>query len=209
MSTDRTDATGTAPLRAAHTRALVLAGEAVAAVRPADLARPTPCGDWTLGDLLGHMIGRNHAMASAALGAGPDLALWADRPCGDDPAGALAESAAVLEAALDEAAADGRPFWLPEIRDGGPFPAELALSFHFLDTVAHAWDVSASLGRPQPCPPELAGLLLTVAARVPHGPEFRGPGRQFGERLAHPDDAPPFEHALALLGRDPHWTPGR
>ena len=209
MSTDAIGAVDAAGIRTAHSHALVLAGDAVADVRPSDLGRPTPCEDWTLGDLLGHMAGRNHAMAAAALGAGPDLALWVDRPCGDDPAGTLAESAAVLEAALDEAAPGGRPFWLPEIRDGGPFPPELALSFHFLDTLVHAWDVSASLGRPQPCPPELAALLLTVASRVPPGPDFRGPGRQFAVRRGEPDGAAPFERALALLGRDPHWAPAR
>ncbi|MFC8448478.1 TIGR03086 family metal-binding protein [Kitasatospora sp. NPDC057223] len=209
MSTHDNGAPGTAGIRAAHGHALALAGAAVAAVRPADLARPTPCGDWTLADLLGHVIGRNHAMAAAALGAGPDLALWADLPCGDDPAATLAESVLALEAALDGAAADGRPFWLPEIRTDRPFPAEVALSFHFLDTLVHAWDVSVSLGRPQPCPPEPAALLLTVASRVPPGPDFRGPGRQFGEQLGAPDGAGPFERALALLGRDPHWAPAR
>jgi Mycothiol maleylpyruvate isomerase N-terminal domain len=38
----------------------------VSQVAPADLGRPTPCGDWTLGELLSHMIAQHHGFAAAA-----------------------------------------------------------------------------------------------------------------------------------------------
>src|SRR5438034_591317 len=34
---------------------------------PADLARPTPCAGWTLGDLIGHMTAQHYGWTAAAL----------------------------------------------------------------------------------------------------------------------------------------------
>src|SRR5258706_6965454 len=49
----------------------------LARVRPGDLDRPTPCGDWRLGDLLRHMVGHHRGFAAAARGAAPpDPAVW-------------------------------------------------------------------------------------------------------------------------------------
>jgi len=37
---------------------------------PADLARPTPCAGWTLGDLIGHMTAQHYGWTAAAAGHG-------------------------------------------------------------------------------------------------------------------------------------------
>jgi uncharacterized protein (TIGR03083 family) len=44
---------------------------------PADLARPTPCAGWTLGDLIGHMTTQHYGWTAAAAGHGADLSLLA------------------------------------------------------------------------------------------------------------------------------------
>ena len=62
-----------------HHRALDLAAELVATVRPADLGRPTPCAGWDLGALLAHMTGQNHGFADALRG-GTDVAAYAPVP---------------------------------------------------------------------------------------------------------------------------------
>src|ERR1041384_3040555 len=50
---------------AAHRRSLADVGGLLLRIEAADLGRATPCGDWTLTDLLAHMIGQNHGFAAA------------------------------------------------------------------------------------------------------------------------------------------------
>src|ERR1700684_1832188 len=79
-----------------------------------DLARPTPCADWTLHGLLRHMIAQHYGFAAASTGDG-DLAQWMLRPLGEDPAAAYRAAAAC---GLDAFAADGaleREVPLPDI----------------------------------------------------------------------------------------------
>ncbi|MEV7024163.1 TIGR03086 family metal-binding protein [Kitasatospora sp. NPDC093558] len=202
-------------LTALYARSVDLAAEVVDTVTPAHMDLATPCGDWTLRRLMEHIVGQHQGFAAAARGAGPDLALWADAPVGDDPAGAFRRTAEDLKAAFAEAEAEAadRKLWLPEIRDGGPFPLELAVGFQLVDTLVHAWDVAASLGTPSGLAaavngdPALAAALVSASELVPAGPESRGPDRAFRERLPQEDADTPFERALALLGRDPAWKP--
>jgi hypothetical protein len=35
---------------------------------------------------------------------------------------------------------------MPEIRPGYGFPATLAIGFHLVDSVVHAWDVARAIG---------------------------------------------------------------
>ena len=117
----------------------------VAQLTTRDLARPTPCADWTLHGLLRHMIAQHHGFAAAAGGDG-DLAQWQVRTLGEDPAAAYRAAAERVLAAF---AADGvldREFSLPEIARGLMFPARRAISFHFVDYVVHSWDVARTLG---------------------------------------------------------------
>ncbi|MFD9691985.1 TIGR03086 family metal-binding protein [Kitasatospora sp. NPDC059088] len=194
-----------------HARAVASAVEVVAAVRPEQLGRPTPCEGWTLGTLLAHCVGQHRGFAAAARGAGPDLSLFADAPPGADPAEDFRRTGADLTAAFREAAAAGRALWLPELRADEPFPLDLAVGFHLLDTLVHGWDVAAALGGTGRLvaavdgDEELAGALLAVTGAVPDTPEFRGPGRPFGPGRAPGGGAGRFERALALLGRDPAW----
>jgi len=84
----------------------------VAQLTAEDLARPTPCADWTLHGLLRHMIAQHHGFAAASEGAG-DLTNWRVRPLGDDPAGAYRAAAErVLSAFAVEGVLD-RDFPLP------------------------------------------------------------------------------------------------
>lgn len=195
-------------IRTAHLRALALAQSVLDEVRPEHLDRATPCAGWTLRRLLAHVIGQNHGFAQAALGHGADLAVWADREVGEDPAGDFAASADALSAAFARAVQHGESLQLPEIRVGHPFPVEQAIGFQLVDTLIHAWDVAAAVGAPLTCPDDLAELLLRISRQVPATPESRRPGRAFAP-VVDTTAASAFEQALALLGRDPAWTPAR
>jgi uncharacterized protein (TIGR03086 family) len=177
----------------------------VAAVTPDHLALPTPCAGWTLGDLLAHMIAQHHGFAAAARGNVSDRSVWEWRPLSDDPAADYASAARDVLAAF---AADGlldRALWLPEIRDGGPFPAATAIGFHLLDYVVHGWDVAVSLGIDPHCPPDLVAAALAISEQVPTGPARTAPGAAFGPPLTAGAAPSPMDHLLSLLGRSPAW----
>jgi uncharacterized protein (TIGR03086 family) len=189
-------------IRELHRRSLQALVELANTVTPDDLDLPTPCSEWDIRNLLEHQVAQNHGFAFAASGQRSDLAMWEPRPL-DDPVRRHAESAvAVLEAFAAKDLLD-RGFWVPEIRDGGPFPASMALGFHFVDCVVHGWDLATALGVPSTVDDDLAEAALPLAADVPDTPDVRGPGKAFHDSVAVSQDAPVLKRVVALLGRTP------
>jgi len=173
--------------------------------RPADLARPTPCADWTLHGLISHMAAQHYGFAAAAAGDG-DLARWRPRRLGSDPA---ADYRAAAQAVLAAFAADGvldRRFPLPEFAPGALFPARQAVSFHFIDYVVHSWDVAKTLGLEARFPADLLNTALPVARAVPGGEYRLAPGAAFAPAVTGPGGSP-LDQVVALLGRSPDWKP--
>ncbi|MEO3828734.1 TIGR03086 family metal-binding protein [Actinomadura sp. B10D3] len=175
---------------------------AVAQVKPDALTLPTPCPDWTLHGLLRHQVGQDEGFAAAARGDGGRLSRWRGGDLGDDPYEAAKASADLVARAFTDVALDAQ-LVLPEIRDGGAFPASLAISFHFVDLVIHAWDVAATIGVPWEPPEDLVDAALKVAAIVPE--DGRGPGEPFAPSVPSPDGARPDDRLLRMLGRTSGW----
>jgi uncharacterized protein (TIGR03086 family) len=195
-------------IRELDRRALAYAGEIVAGVGADRLTAPTPCPDWTLYGLLRHMVGLNEGFAAAARGGGADLTVWRNGRLGADPRAAFAESAALVTAAFGEDGVLDRGFDLPEVRGGAVFPGSVAIGFHFVDCVIHAWDVAATIGVSWEPAGDLVDAALDIALRVPEGPASRGPGLAFEPSVETPQDAPDRARLLAVLGRSPTWAPG-
>lgn len=173
-------------------RALGFTLGALAGVSDPEADLPTPCRDWTLTDLLLHMVDGLSVVTELSLGR---LALVAPPPTSTRPT-VLADHLRVLGCTL----LDG---WL---RDGGPGPVlvgsrrlepDVALEVSALEIAVHGWDVARARGLDASFPPLLAATLLPVAVRrVPvaaRGPRF-GPPRA----PAGPD---PASLLLAHLGR--------
>ncbi|WP_189958964.1 TIGR03086 family metal-binding protein [Streptomyces alanosinicus] len=169
------------------------------------LDRRTPCGQWTLRQLLAHMTGQNYGFAAAAWGETRDRSVWDDRPVGDDPAGVFAASAATVTAAFAEEGVLARSFWLPEVRGGQMFPAPQAIGFHFLDYVVHGWDVAASIGVRAHFGADLLAAVLPIAEQVPTGAAREREGAAFRPALDTPTAAGLLDRILLLLGRNPSW----
>lgn len=177
----------------------------VAQVTAADLARPTPCSDWTLHGLIRHMVTQHYGFAAASAGDG-DLARWRLRPVGDDPVAAYRDAAECVLAAF---AADGvleREFALPEIKAGLKFPGPQAISFHFVDYVVHSWDVARTLGLCARFDPALLDAALSVARAVPGGDARLAPGAAFAPGIAWSGGSR-LDQIVATLGRHPDWQP--
>lgn len=175
------------------------------AADPDDWELPTPCSTWTLRQLVEHMTAQHHGFAAAARGGARDLAAWQPVPLGADPLGAYRAAATAVLDALAEPGVLAREFTLPEITTALTFPGRIAVGFHFLDYVAHSWDVAAALGVRSEPSPEVAEAALAVALAVPDDDRRRTPDAQFQPSLPSAPGAATFELFLHALGRTPDW----
>ena len=177
----------------------------VSQVTPADLSLPTPCGPWTLGELLAHMIAQHHGFAASARGGGTDLAGWQPGPPPADPARAYTTAAGEVLAAFAEDGVLDRPFALPEIRPGVTFPGRQAIGFHLVDYTVHAWDVARALGAQLTLDAAVLDAARQVAAQVPGGDRRTRPNAAFAPAVAAPPGAGLLDQIVAMLGRSPTW----
>ncbi|GAA3385653.1 TIGR03086 family metal-binding protein [Cryptosporangium minutisporangium] len=193
-------------IRDLDTRAVRLSVEQVDAVTTADVDRPTPCTGWSVADLLGHLVAQHRGFAAAAAGRGDDPAPWTVPHLGDAAVEQYRAAADEVLAAFAAVDAPDRPFHLPEIAPT-PFPAVLAIGFHTIDYLVHAWDVAAALEREFTPDEALVDALLPVVLALPDGAERTAPGSPFAPGLPARDDASPFARLLSALGRSPEWRP--
>ena len=170
----------------------------------ADLGRPTPCGDWTLAELLAHMTAQHNGFAAAAAGHGADLVRWQTGAPAADPVPEYAAAAARVLAAFGAPRVLDREFVLPEISPRLRFPAGQAIGFHFVDYVVHGWDVARALGVAYELEPGLLAPALDIARSVPGGESRRRPGAAFAPRVAVTGGGL-LDQIVALLGRRPGW----
>lgn len=124
------------------------------------LGNPTPCGEWTLGDLLLHLEDSVDTFSEAARGAVPPpydvIGGPGWRP---DPARLRGKLGALLGAW-----SAGGP---QQVRLGDrALPARTLLEAAALELAVHGWDVDQALGGLTPLPEGLAGELMEVAARL-------------------------------------------
>jgi uncharacterized protein (TIGR03086 family) len=173
--------------------------EALYGPLPADLSGPTPCTGFDLAGLVEHAVGTTGAMAR--LGAGRPLD--PDNPWG----GGSAEGdwGAALRRNLD-AISEGwsnEERWQGTIRAGGSeMPAATIGEMALVEVAVHGWDLARALNRDLSVPDDVATDILSA---VEPTAEL---GRQmgaYGPAVPPPDDASPFERALAATGRDPRW----
>lgn len=156
-------------------RAVLASVQIVSRASAADLARPTPCPDWRLAELLAHMTAQHNGFAAAAAGYGADLVHWQTGAPVADPVGEYAVAAARVMAAFAAAGVLAGEFVLPEISPELRFPAAEAIGFHFVDYVVHGWDVAQALGRAYDLEPDLLTAALPIAQAVPDGERRRRP----------------------------------
>jgi uncharacterized protein (TIGR03086 family) len=170
-------------------------------VRDDQLGLPTPCPDYALRELLGHLLGLCAGLRAAGrketegTGAAPGSAL---PELGPDWRAALPE-------ALDELADTWRSpdAWQGMTRAGGiDLPGAVAGLVTADELVVHGWDVARATG--QEYDPDEAALL---AARDLLAPNDGRPDGLFGPIVPVPDDAPLLDRVIGLSGRDPGWKP--
>ena len=182
--------------------------ELVAAVPDDALGNPTPCSDYTVGDLLDHIHGITYAFGGAAEKTGGEAATMGPQGKADnlppDWRTLLPQKLAELAEKWDDPGA-----WQGMTTVGGQqAPAEMIGVMAFGELSVHGWDLARGANRsfePDPSGVDALHEVTSGALGGPNGDAMRGTA--FGPAVPVPDDAPTFDRTLGVLGRDPHWTP--
>jgi uncharacterized protein (TIGR03086 family) len=177
-------------------------------VDEAQLGQPTPCPNYTVGDLLDHIGGVALAFAAAARKEdGPNAS--------PPPSGDAARLGSDWRTRIPADLASLADAWVaPESWEGMTkiagmeMPAGVVGTVGLNEVVTHGWDLARATGQP----------FRVDDATVDACVEFLGPISQpgmeaarqpaFGPVVAVEEDVPPADRLIALTGRDPAWTPG-
>jgi uncharacterized protein (TIGR03086 family) len=172
---------------------------------PASIDRPTPCAGWSVGALLAHMTVQQHGFSRAVAGERTELSDWT-AIVEDDPVGAYRKSCDEVLAAFAGLRDPSAPVLLPEVRPE-PLPTMVAVGFHLVDNVVHAWDAARALGRQVDFDDSVLAAALDVSRLVPDDERRDRDGAAFAHSLPVPTGTSKLDEILLLLGRDPGWTP--
>ncbi|QIK09442.1 TIGR03086 family metal-binding protein [Streptomyces sp. Je 1-4] len=166
----------------------------VAAVRPEDLALPTPCAGWSVRELLDHMVWEN-LMATSIAEDAPRGDHTADH-LGDDHRAAFDDSVRAALAAFTGSGMLRRTY--------GPYeaPGAMIVQQVVVELLAHGWDLARATGAPTGLAPEAAEETLAAARRI-YGAAPRTEGSSFAPERPAPPGASATDRLAAFLGRDP------
>lgn len=162
----------------------------VARLDPSDLGRDTPCAEFTVGNVLEHMIGGATVFSAAFRGEAPPQP---EMP--NDLIGAFPLAMANLRDAVGSAGALDREIDAPFGRVSGDTFAR----FVALDGLVHGWDLATATGHEYDPPAEVvravdefARLALTDSVRD---------GDTFANEVEPPAGSTPLTKLIAFTGR--------
>lgn len=168
------------------------------------LDEPTPCPDYPVRALLGHVVGLTAAFRDAAR-----KDLGADTST--DPTAALPKLPAdwrdQLPVLLDELVTAWRDpdAWAGMTQAGGiDLPGAVAGQVVTNELLIHGWDLAVATGQGYDAEEEYLALSLDFL-RASTDPASRE--GIFGPVVPAPEDSTDLDRAVALSGRDPAWTP--
>ena len=192
---------------------VAIAREVIAGVEPAQLAAPTPCTDFDVRELLGHLVHVLDRVAVIGRGEDPFAAPLPELP-GDDR----------WVAAWDATAARARAVWandevmvrtivLPWSQVSG---GETLLGY-LNEILVHTWDLATATGQPLVVPDELVDAAFNaIRLTLPGGdrseffaefrksmPELGDFTPPFGDEVPVPSGASRLDRLVAWNGRRP------
>ena len=179
-------------------------GDRVRAITEDQWSAPTPDTEWTVADLVEHLIDEHRWAAPLLHGLDLDSAakvvegsrrLPVDGGVGSNFAELWSEAAI---ASVDAFTADGaldRSVALAR----GDTPARSYLGEMIFDLTVHAWDLAKAIGFPDPLPED---LVVHAYEQVAAAGDMSASGL-FAAPVEVPDDAPIVHRLIAATGRDP------
>jgi uncharacterized protein (TIGR03086 family) len=181
------------------TQALDAFGELLAGVGDGQWSAPTPCTDWTVHDLVNHMVGGNRLFAEILRG-DPDAlsrrqgGLGRDH-LGVDPVTAYRDAAEDLLEAFRQPGVMDRLVTVPV----GKVPGAGALHLRLVECFVHGWDLARATGQPVEFSADVVEQALTFTRRkLADLPPERA---VFAPSQPVADDAPAIDRLAACLGR--------
>ena len=174
--------------------------DVVAGLPDEGLGAPTPCPDYDVAGLLGHLLHRGPQLVGAASKEGV--------PAGEQVPADPATWRAALVALVDRLAeAWSQPAaWEGTTRIEGPMemPASTIGGIVLAEMVVHGWDLARATGQQPTWPgPLLDQVHQDMTAMAEMGRRMGA----FGPEVAVSADASPLDRLLGVVGRDPAWTP--
>ncbi len=181
--------------------------ELIAGIGDDQLASPTPCPEYTLGDLLDHLNGLSLAFTDAATKTRPE---GGTQPPPVDAAhldpdwrNRIPQRLAALSDAWRDPAA-----WEGMTQAGSvEMPGEIAGLVALNEVIVHGWDIARASGQPYDADPDQVDACVRTMEPQPGEERPVGPDVAFGRPVDVPADARPIDRLVAVLGRDPSWTP--
>ncbi len=159
----------------------------IAAVPEDSWTNQTPCPDWTVRDLVKHVV-ESQAMFLGLVGREMP-------PLPEAPAEAWDAARAVIQSDLEDPARAGTEY---EGTFGRSTFERAVDGFLSTDLVVHGWDLARSTGQDEQIEPDEVKQVLAQSEQL--GDAMRGPGA-FGPALEPPADADEQTRMLAFLGR--------
>jgi uncharacterized protein (TIGR03086 family) len=172
----------------------------VTKISPEQWAAPTPAEEWTVTDLVSHLVDEHLWMPPLIEGHGlaesEKIVESVRRSSSDQPAEAWEAAALGSRRAVTEPGALERQVQLSH----GPTPAADYVSEMIFDLTVHAWDLGTAIGVRDPLPDDLVQHSLRV---LESWGDTSAMGGAFKPPVSVPDDAPLQTRLIALTGRDP------
>ena len=173
-------------------RAAAIADGVISTIKAEQFADPTPCTEWTVRDLVNHLVTGNMLFRALVLG-DPPPERAADH-LGDDPAAAWRASLDQLRQAFTGEGVLEREFTSPI----GERPGRVLLGMRVNEMVVHSWDLARATGQSTDIDPPLAGACL---AAFQSAPLPRGERSLFGAETPVPAGATAADRLAAYVGR--------
>ncbi|MEA2972925.1 MAG: hypothetical protein QOG82_1383 [Actinomycetota bacterium] len=213
MTTTSPTLTGT-DIRTVFARALATGGDVIGNVRPDQLDGPTPCDDFDVRTLIGHLVGVLERVTLMGRGENPFQA--PDRITGlaDDAwLPAWSDAAQRVTDAWADDASLVRIVHLPWAKESGA----LTLASYCNEITVHTWDLATATGQHPAWDDEVvatawdsfrglpgqgrAEMFAAVKAEMPE--PYRSAGDPWSDAVPVPDDAPLIDRLVAWNGRRP------
>jgi uncharacterized protein (TIGR03086 family) len=198
-----TDTTST--LTTAVRAAAGLAAGPLRRVRPDLLTAATPCPDYDVRALIDHLAWGAVLSQRAATRTAFEHDWSSLTPAPFLDGVPVEQWAALVPAELDTAAdawADPAAWEGNTMMGATPMPAAVVGPMMLAEFVLHGWDLARAIGVPYDVPAELGEVTLSAVQPLA---QMGRDGGWYGPEVPVPADAPAFDRALGLAGRDPAW----
>jgi uncharacterized protein (TIGR03086 family) len=173
-------------------RAAAVADNVIAAVKPDQLDNPSPCTEWSVREVINHLVTGNLSFVSMLTGAPrPDRSV---DHLGDDPLAAFRDSFQTLRAEFAGEGVLDKTYPTPF----GPGPGSVLVDMRTTELTVHSWDIARGSGQSTNFDPELAESRLASLRAALTGDRSHSP---FGAEQPAPAGASAADRLAAFAGR--------